>query len=131
MSKEYGFFGEMKLDGWNEDARSALRLLQNGDVDRAYSIACDIEHKYMKHRRWTDRWTWVTIIMFLFFAAVAVIIGLASGKWVVPIIIGVLGLMLVGFFNKKVLDKREAVDNAFYDTYNSLMNAINSCKRSR
>ena len=33
--------------------------------------------------------------------------------------------------NKKVLDKREAVDNAFYDTYNSLMNAINSCKRSR
>lgn len=131
MSKEFGFFGDMKLDGWNADARSALNAIKNGDVKRALIYAENVENSYQKHWIVTHRLETAALIIALFFIVVAVILGLASGEWVIAIVIGVIGLLLSGIFELKIVDKRKAVYNAFSNTYHSLMNALKELQNSQ
>ncbi len=131
MSKEFGFFGDMKLDGWNADARSALNAIKNGDVKRALIYAENVDDSYQKHWRVTHRLETAALIIALFFIVVAVILGLASGEWVIAIVIGVIGLLLSGIFELKIVDKRKAVYNAFNNTYHSLMNALKELQNSQ
>lgn len=123
MSSEYGFWGEMKLQDWESDAKRALKAIKEDDVERALNIADDVKNSYHKYWIGTAKLEKAAIIIVLIFIAAAVALGLAIGKWIFPIIIGVIGLVLGGFLFKKA-DKRKAVDNAFHDSYVNLMDAI-------
>lgn len=130
MSSEYGFTGELKLDGWNSDAQSILSALKRGDEKRALILAEELDNSRHKHWVVTHRWEKAAWIIALLFIVAAVILGLASGEWVIAIVIGVIGLMLAGFIGHKIVEKRKAVYNAFTDTYNSLVDEINSRRSS-
>ena len=128
---DYGFSGEMNLDMWNSGARRASKALDKGDVDSALREANLVVDSYLKHRSGTDKWQKVVTIIIVAFIAIAIVLGIASGSWVVAIVIGVIGLAFGGFINNRIVDKRIAVDNAFYDSYEHLAEAINQLSTSR
>ena len=128
---EYGFSGEMNLDRWNSGARRASKALDKGDTDSALREANLVVDSYLKHRRGTEKWQKAVTIITVAFIAIAIALGIASDSWVVAIVVGVIGLAFVGFIGNRIVDKRIAVDNAFYDSYKHLTNAINQLSTSR
>ncbi|MBR3059842.1 MAG: hypothetical protein IKG89_04440 [Oscillospiraceae bacterium] len=131
MSSEYGFSGEMNLDMWNSGTRRASKALDKGDVESALREANLVVDSYLKHRRGTDKWQRVLTFITIAFIAGAIVLGLASGSWLAAIVVGVIGLAFCGFLNTRIVDKRIAVDNAFYDSFEHLTEAINQLSANK
>ncbi|MBR4550552.1 MAG: hypothetical protein IKO83_11645 [Oscillospiraceae bacterium] len=128
---EYGFSGEINLDTWNSGVTRASKALDKGDVQGALREAQYVVDSYQKHRRGTDKWQKAVAIIAGIFIVIAVILGISTGEWIVAIVFGVIGLVISGFLNNKIVDKRIAVDNAFYDSYEHLAGAIEDLTRNQ
>lgn len=131
MSSEYGFSGEMSLDMWNSGVDRATRALDRGDVQKALREAMIVAESYQKHRRGTDRWQKITTIFTLIAIAFSVLLGLATGEWVMAVVVvGIIGIVFCGFLYTNIVDKRIAVDNEFYDRYEHLIDVIEDLSRN-
>ena len=128
---EYGFFGQTNLDIWYSGAKRASAALDKGDSQGALREAQLVVDSYLKHRHGTDKRQKAVFITAGVFVAIAVILGLATGEWAGAIVLGVLGLVISGFLNSKIVDKRIAVDNAFYDSYVQLASAIEDLSKNQ
>ena len=132
MSSEYnGVFNEIKLNEWNAGLQRAFRAIDTGDTRGALYEARAVVDSYLKHRQGTDTWDKITLIAALIFVAFIVVSGVATGNWIGSIILGMIGLVPVGFLRTKVVDKRMALDNDFYDNYERLADAIAQLSEER
>ncbi len=55
MSSEYGFLADLKLQGWESDVKAAFRAIEEGDVNRAITLANEIERSCTKYNKGTRR----------------------------------------------------------------------------
>lgn len=130
MGSDYGFFGETSLGLWNSGATRASRAFEKGNTSDALREASNVVNSYVNHRLGTDRWQKITTAITLVSIAIAVIAGIATSEWIVAIVLGVIGLAISGFLTAKIVDKRIALDNEFYNTYERLKDMIEELSRS-
>ncbi len=129
MSSKYGFWGETKLDEWNAGVKRASKAMEKGDTQSALFEAKNTVESYLKYRLGTDTRGKVFGIAALVIAALAAILGLATGEWPASIIVGVIALAACGFLYSKTVSKRRAVCNAFFDSYEHLASAIEGLQK--
>jgi hypothetical protein len=129
MSSEYGFWGETKLDEWNAGTKRAATAMEKGDTTGALIAARSTVESYLKYRTGTDTRGKIFGIAALVIVALTAILGLADGEWSAAIIVGVIALIACGFLYSKTVSKRKAVCNAFFDSYEHLVSAIESLQK--